>query len=125
MIRVVSGGSFDKTDRFLRRLSKLDVLGILNNYGQQGVNALSNATPIRTGLTSQSWSYKVEYKFGRYSISWHNSHVEDGKPIAILLQYGHGTGTGGYVQGVDYINPAVKPIFDKIAEEVWKVVTTA
>lgn len=125
MFKVSSSGSFDKTEKFLRRMSKFDVLDILNRYGEIGVSALSVATPVDTGLTASSWSYITEYAFGSYSIIWENSHVVDGVPIAIILQYGHGTGTGGYVQGRDYINPAIQPIFDKIAEDVWNEVTSA
>lgn len=125
VIEIKSTGSFDKTEKFLRRMSKLDVLSILSKYGQQGVNALMAATPSSTGTTARSWSYETEAKAGAYSIWWKNSHVEEGANIAILLQYGHGTGTGGYVQGRDYINPALRPIFDQIAEEVWKVVKSA
>lgn len=125
MITVESNGSFDKTERFLRKMSTLDVLAILNRYGEEGVIALSDATPRDTGETAHSWTYETEYKLGEYTIYWRNTHLVDGIPIAILLQYGHGTGTGGYVQGRDYINPAVRPIFDRIAAEVWKVVTSS
>lgn len=124
-IDIKSDGSFNKTERFLRQMAKLDVLSILEHYGQVGVTALSDATPSETGVTSHSWSYETEYKAGSYSIWWKNSHVEEGANIAILLQYGHGTGTGGYVQGRDYINPALRPIFDEIANDVWKVVTSS
>jgi hypothetical protein len=91
-----------------------------------GVDALSNATPVRTGLTADSWYFTLHARRGSYySIRWHNSHVEDGVPIAVILQYGHGTGTGGYVQGRDYIMPAIRPVFDKIVEEAMKEVTRA
>lgn len=106
-------------------MEKQEILKVLNRYGQQGVAALSSATPVDSGATSQSWDYEVKKLGGTYIISWTNSEVIDGVPVAILLQYGHGTGTGGYVQGRNYINPAIKPIFDKIANEVWKVVTSA
>jgi hypothetical protein len=120
-----SKGSFDKTERYLRNLSKLNIDDILKSCGQQGVNALKIATPVDTGLTSQSWGFEVKRTSGAVEIVWTNSDVENGFPVAIMLQYGHGTGTGGYVQGIDYINPAMKPVFDKIAETVWKAVTSA
>lgn len=88
-----------------------------------GVNALSNATPVESALTASSWYYEVESRRGYHSIRWYNSNVNQGVPIAIILQYGHGTGTGGYVRGRDYINPAIRPVFDQIANEVWKEVT--
>jgi hypothetical protein len=125
MIEIKSKGSFQTTEKFLKRMDKGDIFASLASYGERGVNALSNATPTRTGQTAGSWTYTVEKKRGLYSIVWHNTHVVDGRPIAILLQYGHATGTGGYVQGRDYINPAIQPIFDQIAADVWKVVTSS
>jgi len=125
MISFTSSGSFAKTEAFLRQMSKGDILRTLESFGQQGVSALAAATPVDSGVTAQSWGYEVRRSGSSYSIEWTNSHIEDGAPIAILLQYGHGTGTGGYVQGRDYINPAIKPIFDQIAESVWKAVTSA
>jgi len=89
------------------------------------VTALAAATPVESGETAKAWSYKIVKQGRSHSIEWHNSHVEGGSPIAILLQYGHGTGTGGYVQGRDFINPAIQPIFDQIAADIWKVVTSA
>lgn len=112
-------------ESFLKSISKLDIMGILNSYGQEGVSALSLATPLDTGLAALSWDYEVSRKGGVYSITWTNSDIENGFPVAIMLQYGYGTGTGGYVQGEDYINPAIRPIFDKIADKVWKAVTSA
>jgi hypothetical protein len=97
----------------------------LESLGQKGVAALSSATPVDSGLTAASWSYEISNKNGRTTITWFNSHVESGVNIAIILQYGHGTGTGGYVSGRDYINPAIQPIFDQIAEDMWKKVTSA
>lgn len=120
-----SSGSFDKTEKFLLKLSRGQMFKTLHKYGQEGVNALSRATPIDSGETATSWSYEVSSSGGGASITWTNSHMAGGAPVAIILQYGHGTGTGGYVAGRDYINPAMKPIFDKIANEVWKAVTTA
>lgn len=126
MISFESKGSFAKTESFLKSMqTRMNIMAILNKYGSQGVVALASATPTETGRTAQSWRYETNRKGGVYSIIWSNSDVENGFPVAIMLQYGYGTGTGGYVRGVDYINPAVRPIFDKIASEVWKVVTTA
>jgi hypothetical protein len=124
MIVVKHRGNFKRTEKYLSRLSKFEVKRILDKYGQEGVAALAAATPVETGLTASSWSYEVSISGSAYTITWSNSHVNKGVPIAIILQYGHGTGTGGYVQGRDYINPAMRPIFDRIAEEAWKEVTT-
>lgn len=123
MITITQKGSFNNTERYLNRLKHAQVTSILQRYGSIGVNALSNATPVESGVTAASWTYSIVQRPGYYSIRWHNSHENKGVPIAVLLQYGHGTGTGGYVQGRDYINPAVRPIFDQIANEVWKEVT--
>lgn len=125
MISFESTGDFNRTEDFLKRMSEPDILSTLNQYGRQGVAALASATPVDSGLTAHSWNYVVEHKKGSYSITWTNSHVEDGVPVAILIQYGHGTGTGGYVKGRDFINPAIQPIFDKISSDVWKAVTAA
>lgn len=125
MIGFTSKGSFKHLESFLATMTKKDIFAALDSYGQEGVTALSSATPVKTGLTATSWYYEVEHKRGKYSIVWKNSHVVDGQIIAILLEYGHGTGTGGFVQGNDYINPAIKPVMDKIANDVWKAVTNA
>lgn len=127
MIFASIGGSFDKTIGSLLRSKKLesDILEVLKLGGLEGVLALRKATPVKSGLTAQSWDFFVSAKKGVYSITWTNSDVENGFPVAVMLQYGYGTGTGGYVKGIDYINPALRPIFDKISEEVWKVVTSA
>jgi len=106
-------------------MSKGDIFLALEAYGQRGVDALANATPVDSGETANSWTYEVIRKHGYFSIVWSNTHVVEGRPIAILLQYGHATGTGGYVAGRDYINPAIRPIFDQIAADVWKVVTSS
>jgi hypothetical protein len=106
-------------------MAKGDVFDILETYGQQGVDALALATPVDSGLTAESWSYEVIRKNGKYQIIWHNSNLESGIPVAILIQYGHATGTGGWVEGYDYINPAIKPLFDKIAQDVWEMVQYA
>lgn len=125
MISFEASGSFDKTESFLSRMLKGDIYRTLDKWGQVGVNALAASTPRDSGATAASWSYQVRRTRGSYEIAWTNSNRAGGAPVAILLQYGHGTGTGGYVQGRDYINPAMKPIFDRIANEVWKAVTSA
>lgn len=117
-------GDFSKTDTFLKRLLKKDFLRSLEQYGQEGVDALSSATPVRTGLTASSWRYEIHRSGSDVSLVWTNSNINKGVPIAIVLQYGHGTRNGGYVQGIDYINPAIRPIFDKIAESVAKEVSS-
>lgn len=98
---------------------------MLDRYGATGVDLLSSATPRETGETASSWYYKVKHEKGRHSISWFNSHEEDGVNIAVILQYGHATGTGGWVQGRDYINPALQPLFDKLVEDIWREVRNA
>ena len=120
----VSGG-FTKTERFLNRMKRREYLNVLDEFGRDGVQALRNATPVESGLTAESWDYEIKRNRDYTEIIWTNSNINNGVPIAIILQYGHGTGTGGYVQGRDYINPAIRPIFDKIAEKAWKVVTSA
>ena len=125
MITFESSGSFVNVDRFLERMAKEEILSALNQYAELGVSALASATPSKSGATANAWSCEVTSKRNNYTITWSNSNVNDGVNVAIILQYGHGTGTGGYVQGRDYINPAIQPIFDKIADEVWKVVTSA
>lgn len=125
MIEFKQSGDFKKTEAFLARLQKPQVLSILHKYGRLGVSALANATPASTGLAAESWGYLVENNATTWSIIWTNTDVENGFPVAIMLQYGHGTGTGGYVQGIDYINPALRPIMDQLADEVWKAVTSA
>ena len=123
MIHFHQRGSFGNTERYLSRLQKAELFAILNKYGSLGVNALSNATPVDSGATAASWSYTIHQSTGRNTIVWRNSNQNDGLPIAILLQYGHGTGTGGYVQGRDYVNPAIRPIFEQMASDAWKEVT--
>lgn len=115
-------GNFSKTENFLNKLKRGDIYKNLDNLAKLGVNALREATPIDTGVTALSWEYEINVSSKAASITWINTNVNDGENIAILLQYGHGTGTGGYVRGRDYINPAMQPVFDKIAEEVWKEV---
>lgn len=123
MITITERGSFSRTERWLARMKDAQRLAVLNKYGSLGQNALSNATPVESGLTAGSWSYSIQQRPGYYSIRWHNSHIEDGVNIAVILQYGHGTGTGGYVQGRDYIMPAIRPLFDQIVAEAMREVT--
>ena len=120
----VSGG-FTKTERFLNRMKRREYLNVLDEFGRDGVQALRNATPVDSGATAEAWDYEIKRTRNYTEIVWTNSNIHDGVPIAVILQYGHGTGTGGYVQGRDYINPAIRPVFDKIAEKAWKVVTSA
>lgn len=122
MVTLVSGKGFNKTRSYFERLKNLFHTGILDKYGQEGVNALRQNTPSDTGKTAESWSYTIERKDGKVSIIWTNSNIQNGVPIAVILQYGHGTKNGGYVQGIDYINPAMAPIFKNIADEAWKEV---
>ena len=123
MISFRQKGDFSKLTRFMERAKEAVRLGDLDRYGREGVAALSSATPVDSGLTASSWYYEIERKKGSVSISFHNSNIQNGVPIAIILQYGHGTGNGGWVQGRDYINPAIQPLFDKIADSAWREVT--
>lgn len=123
MITFRQKGDFSKLTRFLEKAKESIRLGDLDKYGREGVAALASATPVESGLTANSWYYKIERKNGLVSITFYNSNVQNGIPIAIILQYGHGTGTGGWVQGRDYINPAIQSIFDKIANDAWREVT--
>lgn len=123
MIVLKSKGDFSKTTNFLKRITKLDYKSILSRYGKMGVDALAKATPVDTGLTASSWSYEIVEDDGGATIYWKNSNIVKGVPIAVILQYGHGTGTGGYVEGIDYINPALRSIFEGIADDAWKEVT--
>ena len=125
MIKVGSTGDFSKTLKFLDTMKSGRIFRNLGRYGQMGVDALASATPVDTGLAASSWTYQLGTTGGVYSISWLNTDNEGGVNVAIILQYGHGTGTGGYVAGRDYINPAMRPVFDKIANEVWKEVLNA
>lgn len=124
MITIVTKGDWKKTEQYLRRLQHQNFYAGLDSLAQQGVQALASATPVDSGLASNSWDYEIEVKRSSCSIRWLNHDVENGFPVAIMIQYGHGTGTGGYVQGIDYINPAIRPVFDAIAEQVWKAVTS-
>ncbi|WP_305265470.1 hypothetical protein [uncultured Bacteroides sp.] len=116
-------GDFSKTEKFLNSLLKLDYLNVLERYGQAGVAALASATPKDSGLTADSWDYEITHDGKETTIAFTNSNISNGVNIAIILQYGHGTKGGGYVAGRDYINPAIQPIFDKMANEAWREVT--
>ena len=123
MIKFRQKGDFSKLTRYLEKVKEVVKLGDLDKYGRAGVAALASATPVDTGLTASSWYYEISNKNGSAMISFHNSNIQNGVPIAIILQYGHGTRNGGWVEGRDYINPAMRPIFDRIADDAWKEVT--
>ena len=122
MIRLTQKGDFSKLNRYLERVKEVVKIGDLNKYGRQGVEALKAATPVDSGETANSWYYEIKRQNGVVSIEFYNSHINKGVPIAIILQYGHGTNNGGWVEGRDYINPVIQPLFDKIAEDAWKEV---
>lgn len=122
MISFSQKGDFSKLTSFLEKIKEIVRMGNLDKFGRQGIEALSAATPIDTGLTSASWEYKIENQKGSASITFYNNNIQNGVPIAIILQYGHATRNGGWVQGRDYINPAIQPVFDRIAEEAWREV---
>lgn len=115
-------GDFSSTEKFLRRQNRSKYMRTFQEYGKKGVELLSQATPTDTGLTASSWDYEITHRRGRYTLSWSNANVNDGVPIAIIIQYGHATRNGGYVQGRDYINPVMQPIFDSMTEELWREV---
>lgn len=123
MITIRHKGNLSKTTRFLERAKHAVRLADLDRYGREGVAALASATPVESGLTASSWYYEVVYTKSGAKIVFKNSNIQNGVPIAIILQYGHGTGTGGWVEGRDYINPAIQPIFDKLADDAWREVT--
>ena len=122
MIKIRQKGDFKKLTSFLEKAKEGFNIGILDKYGKKGVAALSSATPIDTGLTASSWFYKIENKNGVAKIEFHNSNIQNGVQIAVILQYGHGTRNGGYVVGRDYINPAIQPVFDELTKNAWKEV---
>lgn len=124
MIKIKQSGNFNNTERFFKRAQKMDFFRNLEKYAREGVTALASATPVDSGTTAASWGYEIQKRQGKVSIYWTNSNINNGVPIAVILQYGHGTNNGGYVQGRDYINPAIRPIFDKIAENAWKEATS-
>ena len=123
MISFTHKGDFSKLTRYLEKSKEVFNNGIFDKYGKAGLEALASATPKDTGLTASSWYYEIEHSKNRITISFKNSNIQDGAPIAILLQYGHGTKNGGWVEGRDYINPAIRPVFEKLAKESWEVVT--
>lgn len=123
MISFRHKGDFSKLTRFLERVKEVVHLGCLDKYGREGVAALASATPVDTGLTADSWYYKITNDGQSAKVTFYNSNIQNGVPIALILQYGHGTRNGGWVQGRDYINPVVQPIFDKLANEAWREVT--
>jgi hypothetical protein len=123
MININHKGNFNKTEKFFKETISSDYTRILEKYAKEGVNALASATPVDSGETAKSWGYIIKHYKGRVSITWTNSNVVDGVPIAILIQYGHATRSGGYIQGLDYIKPALRPLFDKIADDVWREVS--
>ena len=123
MIKFRQKGDYSKFTRYLERIKEVVKLGDLDKYGRAGVAALASATPVESGVTAASWRYEINHNQDSVSISFYNDNINKGVPIAIILQYGHGTGTGGWVEGKDYINPALQPIFDKITEDAWKEAT--
>lgn len=123
MIRIRQKGDFANLTKYLEKAKSSATLSSLERFGKEGVAALASATPVDSGLTANSWYYKIECVKGIYKISFYNSNIQNGVPIAIILQYGHGTRNGGWVEGRDYINPAIQPVFDKLANEAWKEVT--
>lgn len=125
MIKFTTSGNTNNTDKFLERMIKGDLYSGIERYAQEGVNALRAATPKDSGLTAESWTYEIDRSGGKVSIWWSNTNVVSGFNVAIGLQYGHGTGAGGWVQGYDYINPALRPVFDRIANGVWEEVQRA
>lgn len=125
MIEFVSTGSFDNMEKFLNKMKKANFRAAIEAEAEKGRVALANATPRDSGLSASMWSYKISQNGGGLTITWTNAHMAGTAPLVVLLQYGHATGTGGYVQGRDFINPAMKPVFDRIADSIWKVVTSA
>lgn len=123
MISFRQKGDFSKLNRYFERVKEAARVSVLDKYGQAGVAALSSATPVDSGETANSWFYEIEHTSTSATITFCNSHINKGVPIAIILQYGHGTGTGGWVEGRDYINPAIQPVFDKITSEAWEEAT--
>ncbi|MBQ8707901.1 MAG: hypothetical protein IJ523_07430 [Succinivibrionaceae bacterium] len=124
MIRIKHKGNFRNTERFFSQAQKATPREILERYGQAGVTALASATPVDSGATAAAWGYEIAQNPDGYSIFWTNTNINEGVNIAVILQYGHGTGTGGYVEGVDYINPALRQVFEQLADEAWREVTS-
>lgn len=124
MIKVTHKGDWSNTERFLNTIFRRHYLNVLEKYGREGVNALQLATPVDTGKTASSWDYRIKYGDGTVEIEWINTNISNGVNIAIILRYGHGTRNGGYVRGRDYITPAMQPIFDRMADDIFKEVTS-
>lgn len=124
MITIKVKGDSKRTEKFINNAKRLDLNRLLSSYGAAGVAVLASATPKDSGLTAMSWDYTITSTPWGVEVSWFNRNIQNGSAIAMLIQYGHGTGTGGYVQGYDYINPAMRPIFDKMADDLWKEVTS-
>lgn len=122
MISLDTRGDWSNTLNFFDKMLRQDYISAVEAQAQRGVEALMSATPVRSGLAASSWGYKIERGFGKTTISWTNSNINEGVNIAVILQYGHGTGTGGYINGVDYINPAIRPVFDDIVKQIEKAV---
>ena len=125
MLEFENSGSFDNVERFLNRMAKGDIFDVLGAFAKQGVAALESSTPLHSGLTAASWSYEIKKTRSTYTIIWTNSNMAGDVPVAVLLQLGHGIGTGGYVEGRDFINPAMRPVFNNLADQAWKAVTSA
>lgn len=125
MVKFRHRGNFNNTERFIKTVLSKEIYKNLDEYGQKGVEALRSATPVDTGKTADSWGYEIVQNRGEIKIVWTNDNFNKGEQIAVLIQYGHGTGTGGYVQGRDYINPSMRIVFDEIADDIWKEVTNA
>lgn len=123
MIGIRQKGDFSKTTKYLTKLKQNSIIKSFEKYGKKGVAALASATPVDSGLTASSWNYRIDINDTSITLVFYNTNIQNGVPIAIILQYGHGTGTGGWVQGRDYINPAIQPIFDEIANDAWREVT--
>jgi hypothetical protein len=123
MIGIDSKGSFSKAEAFLKRMKQDQITRVLERYAQEALTKLADATPLDTSETAHSWYYEITKQHGQHTISFHNSHMTEGVPVAVLIQYGHATRTGGYVEGRDFINPVIRPIFDRIAADAWKEVT--
>jgi len=123
MIKVTQSGNFNSAEKFLKKNRDTIILSVLNKYGALGVRSLAVGTPTSTGATAESWFYQIEKKNEQYLLSWHNTHMAGGIPVVILLQYGHATRNGGYVQGIDFINPAIRPVMEQIATDAWKEIT--
>lgn len=123
MIGIRHKGDFSKTTNMLKSMKQWNFVTLLEKYGREGVAALASATPVNTGLTAKSWDYRIEQKKDSVALIFTNSNIQNGIPIAVILQYGHGTRNGGWVEGRDYINPAIQPIFDNIVKQAWGEVT--